>query len=136
VVRRGGGYMTSATKTAATKARASPIAAISANPRDSFGELELDGLQLGLCDILGLFIRCAARTENRDPWIYIGRADESRGPARLKALRLSHGSVQTRERLSALGQSHRFDRRPFTSGLPPITGHLQSRVHIIKGALH
>jgi hypothetical protein len=44
------------TKAAATKVRTSPIAAISANPRDSFGELHLDGLQLGLCDVLGLFI--------------------------------------------------------------------------------
>jgi hypothetical protein len=136
VVRRGSGYMTSATKTAATKARASPIAAISANPRDSFGELELDGLQLGLCDILGPLHQVRRQNRKQRPWIYIGWADESRGPARLKAVRLSHGSVQTRERLSAMGQSHRFDRRPFTSGLPPITGHLQSRVHIIKGALH
>ena len=38
---------------------------MSLNPRGSFGERLLDGLQFGLCDVLGLFIRCAAKIEKK-----------------------------------------------------------------------
>jgi hypothetical protein len=50
------------TKAATTTARTAPIVTTSLNLSGSFGEPLLDGLQLGLCDTLGLFIRCAART--------------------------------------------------------------------------
>ena len=38
----------------------------SLNPSGSFGEPLLDGFQLSLCKILGLFIRCTTKGE-RDP---------------------------------------------------------------------
>jgi hypothetical protein len=51
------------TKAATTTARTAPIMTTSLNPSGSLGEPLLDGFQLSLCEILGLFIRCTAKTE-------------------------------------------------------------------------
>lgn len=58
------------TKAATTTARTAPIMTTSLNPSGSFGELLLDGFQLSLCEILGLFIRCATKAEKR-PIVYM-----------------------------------------------------------------
>lgn len=51
------------TKAATVTARTAPMMSTSLDSSASFGDPLLDGLQIRLCEILGLFIRCTAKTE-------------------------------------------------------------------------